>query len=108
MRERSRLHVQGMYTNSCSGTEVYDIVYHMKNFALLSNFTLLGLVIWIILDAGMGTDLAELFIVGVFLITPVVSVWALMKLKGDSKNWFALWLKRKTLEEEVKINKMKK
>ena len=55
---------------------------------------------------GCDGDPLCLLLEGLFIATPIVSILSLYGLKKSSETWLALYVKRKRLEEKVKIEKL--
>ena len=72
--------------------------------AIILNFILLGVVAFIIFEEGLPNDEGWLYVIPMIL-APLFSLIALFGAKGD--NWFALYLKRKALEERKRIEELK-
>jgi hypothetical protein len=77
----------------------------MKFLAIVADILLLVAVIWLFATKGPPVNEDWIFLVPMIL-APVLNIIVIFRPKG--KNWFALYLERKVLEEQVKIDKLKK
>jgi len=77
----------------------------MKYLATIANLVLLGIVIWFFATKGPPTKEDWLFVIPMIL-APVLSIIVILSPKGE--NWLSLYLKRKALEEKLKIDQLSK
>lgn len=78
----------------------------MRTIAVIANFGLIGAVCYLFAEHGPPTGRA-LFIALFIIVAPILNVIALFSAR-DGKGWLALYLKRKTLEEQRKIADLKR
>lgn len=78
----------------------------MRVLAILSNCGLLGFACIELAKSGLPNG-AKLWFVLLIVATPILNLIALFLLRGG-KGWFSLYLERKTLEEQRKIDEIKK
>lgn len=78
----------------------------IKNIAQLCNIALLLLLLFLAASRGWPTSDDWLFLI-LFITTPVANLIALHGAANNS-SWFALYFKRKALEEEKKIEELTK
>lgn len=77
--------------------------------APLFNVLLLIVVGWHVLDTGFPSrGDGEFYFILLIIITPIVNLIALFWSDNDPSSWLALYFKRKALEEETKIQALKK
>ena len=75
----------------------------MRILAIIANLIMLAVIIYLWVD-GIGDG--ELPLILLLVSTPILSILALLSSSG--KGWLALWVKRKALEEQQKIDSMTK
>ena len=78
----------------------------MRIIAILANFSLIGLMCYELAKNGVPKD-GEFWIVLFVSVVPILNLIALFS-SHDGKGWLALYLKRKALEEQRKIDEIKK
>ena len=74
--------------------------------AIIANLILLGLSIFLAIDEAAYMDTGVFLIVSVFILTPILSIVALVKSRRGGKSFIELWFARKALEEKKKIEKL--
>jgi hypothetical protein len=79
----------------------------MRVLAIIANLGLLGLTAYEFLSHGLPTTGSDWTIFAFLVIAPILSLVALLK-SQQSTSWLALFLKRKSLEEQKKIDELKK
>ena len=79
----------------------------MRTIAIFANFGLLGITGYELLAHGLPARADEWWLLTFLIVAPVFSLIALFSSK-ESKGWLALFLKRKALEEQKKIDGIKK
>ena len=77
----------------------------MRLFAQLLNIALILSVIYELFDHGFPEPHPFVFLV---YLLPIVNLYALNKMGGNSDNVISLYLKRKKLEEQAKIDALKR
>lgn len=78
----------------------------MKGIAVILNTISLGFIVWLLYDNGMPKNEEGWFIL-ILIGANVTSLIAILKSQFFSDNSFiGLWLQRKKLEEQQKINKL--
>jgi hypothetical protein len=78
----------------------------MRVLAIIANFGLLGFTAYEFLSHGLPTTGSDWGIFAFLVIAPIFSLVALFTTQ-ESKSWLALFLKRKALEEQKKIDELK-
>jgi hypothetical protein len=76
----------------------------MRKVAIGLNAILFSFVIYWLATDGIPSDAKGVLIFILLLLTPIVSVPAL--LSGTSESWLSLYLRRKSLEEKKKIENL--
>jgi hypothetical protein len=79
----------------------------MRTIAIFANFGLLGITCYELLAHGLPVRADEWWLFSFLIVAPVFSLIALFSSK-DGKGWLALFLKRKALEEQKKIDGLAK
>ena len=80
----------------------------MRKLAILLNIVLMGMIGYLLYDKGMPGK-HEIFLFALLVITPIVSLLALLPSKSESDpGLISLCLQRKKLEEAQRINAIKK
>jgi small-conductance mechanosensitive channel len=74
----------------------------MKYLAVLLNLVSILLVGWLLFDNGFPSNERDAILIIFFGITPIVSLFVL--LTNYSGDWLSLFLRRKALEEQIKID----
>ena len=77
----------------------------MKYLALLLNLVSILFVGWSVFDYGFPSTGKAAFAVILCGITPIVSLFVLST--NSSGDWLSLFLRRKALEEQIKIDLLK-
>lgn len=77
----------------------------MKILALISNFALLGFVCYCLFKSGIPKSNEDIVAFSVMTLTPILNLVALF-FSGIGENWLSLYLKRKALEEQRRIDKL--
>ncbi len=78
----------------------------MKIIAIIANLVLLGLSIFLGIDEADYMDTGTFLIFSVMILTPILSIIALVISRRDGKSFVELWFARKALEEKKKIEKL--
>lgn len=78
----------------------------MRIVAIIANIILLGLSIFLAIDEVGSLDAWTFLIVSVFILTPILSIVALVISRRGGKSFIGLWFARKALEEKKKIEKL--
>ena len=80
----------------------------MRSIAIIANIILLGVSVLLVIDGVGELDVVLVLVLSVFVITPVLSITALMRSSSRrlQKGWISLWFKRKALEEKKKIEEL--
>ena len=79
----------------------------MNIIAIIANIILLGLSIFLAIDELDSLDAWMFSIASVFILTPILSIVALVMSRGGGKSFIGLWFARKALEEKKKIEQLK-
>jgi len=74
----------------------------MKYISMLLNLVNILLISWLLFDLGGLSGTKEIIVIIFLVITPIVSLFSL--LTNYSGDWLSLFLRRKALEEQIKIN----
>jgi len=74
----------------------------MKYLAVLLNLVSILLVGWLLFDKGFPSNGRDTILIVFFGITPIVSLFVLSA--NSSGDWLSLFLRRKALEEQIKID----
>jgi hypothetical protein len=79
----------------------------MRRVAQLMNIGVIGLFIYAVVTHGFPVDFwMDLILLYVLLVMPLVNTWALTW--QQPRGWLGLWLQRKRLEEERRIERLQK
>ena len=76
----------------------------MRIITILLNLLQIGIVTFLFIDVKGYMDRSEIFIFLVFFIAPLFNLYLMWSNKGN--DWLSLLLKRKSLEEKKKIEKL--
>ncbi len=79
----------------------------MKYLSYLINFVLLLLIVVVSIREGLPTDGETLLVVVLATAFALINIGALYFSTGSQESWIALFLKRKALEEQQKIELIK-
>ena len=74
----------------------------MRILAVIGNVAVLGLFCFLLVEKGLPKDGTDIVIALVLLLSPIVNLAAPFRGNG----WLTLYLKRKALEEQVKIEQL--
>ena len=78
----------------------------MKIIAAVLNIALLGFLAPLILENGFpGFEDSEFYLTWIAFLAPIFNLLYLFS-SGKENNWLSLYLKRKALEEQKKIDQM--
>ena len=77
----------------------------MRIIAILLNVLWLVSFIGFIVDEGMPVDSFERIIALLMLITPIINIFVILRKRSE---WLTLYLKRRALEEQKKIEDLEK
>jgi hypothetical protein len=82
------------------------LIVLLSNLGYLATF---AYILFIASRSGSSSADTTTWLLAIFFlfIAPVINLFYLLFLKKDT-NWFGLYLKRKSLEEQVKINRLNK
>lgn len=78
----------------------------MRIVAIIANLISLGLSIFLVIDELNYIDGWTILIFSVFILTPIISIIALIISRRGGKSFIGLWFARKALEEKKKIEKL--
>lgn len=79
----------------------------MKTLAALLNIAVLGLAIYLTMKHGLPNSNEDWWMFWLMIAAPIASLIALFT-GGSSKGWLSLYLQRKALEEQQKIEALRK
>jgi len=74
----------------------------MKYLSVLLNLGSILLVGWLVFDKGFPSNGKDIILLTFFGITPIVNLFVLST--SGSGDWLSLFLRRKALEEQIKID----
>ena len=82
----------------------------MKELALLLNIALLGSLAYVLIAKGAPgrEEVSVLVLIVLCGLAPVASMYALWRSNPNSQGWLSLLLQRKALEEQRKIEALRK
>ena len=92
----------------CHGKTKNVIKEFMKNISMLLNFVNILLIGWLTVELGDYLRPGNFIVLIFLIITPTVTLFTLLT-NGDWRqspagDWLSLFLRRKALEEQIKIN----
>ena len=94
---------RGLYKRQiCHGKTKNVIKKFMKYILMLLNLVMIFLIGWLLFYLGGPSGKKETIVIIFLVITPIVSLFTL--LTNYSDDWLSLFLRRKALEEQIKIN----
>jgi len=76
----------------------------VRAIAIALNIILVGTVIYLMLTVGVGPSGEQVAFAALCIAAPIASLLAFYFNRGES--WLSLYLKRKTLEEKAKIERL--
>jgi hypothetical protein len=79
----------------------------MRIIAILANIALLLTVFIDLASRGLPGGARDVWIVSLVIVAPILSLIAIFSMK-NSESWLALFLKRKALEEQKRIDELGK
>lgn len=81
----------------------------MKILAALLNIALLVFVVYGFTENGLPRSSSDKLIVSLIVFSPIINIWCIFFSKtSSSNNFISLYIKRKSLEEKVKIAALQK
>lgn len=88
--------------------ENHQTILIMRIFPIISNFILLGFAINEFMEHDFPSTDSDNFWFAIFIVfTPLMNLFVFFSTGISKKNWLSLYLKRKALEEQKKIDQMK-
>jgi len=78
----------------------------MRILAIIANIGWMGFFVFLIFNQGLPSG-DELLFFSLATATLVINLIAILLYNNESESWFYLYLKRKSLEEKEKINRLK-